>query len=74
MEEAEKIEAGKLYLFLKSCNWVVTIKHLKNGFWHVRRVDKQKEMIVPGRALVSNPEDHGIEVSESQDPRKAWVA
>jgi hypothetical protein len=69
--QVEKIKAGGLYLFVKSCNWVTAVKHIKDGFWHVRRVDTGKEMVVPERALVSNPEEYGIEVCASQDPRKA---
>lgn len=68
--QVEKIKPGGLYLFIKSCNWVTAIECVEKGFWQVRRADTGKAMIVPERALISEPEKYGIEVCESKDPRK----
>jgi hypothetical protein len=66
----DRVRAGGLYLFLKSGNWVRAVKHIKDGFWQVERTDTGKAMLAPERALVANPEEHGIEVCASTDPRE----
>jgi hypothetical protein len=52
-----QIEKGKTYLFTKSGNWVTAIKkdtpYMKQEMWQVKRNNKNKEMIVPAKALLS---------------------
>lgn len=64
------IEIGKLYLFLKSGNWVRAVEPYKDGLWTVERVDTGKQMLVKASSLTDCPEKHGIEVCAAKDPRR----